>query len=138
MVRMRPPDVMQRARSILSAFDAGTTQLQPELQQRIANVRQKEAEIQSAIAEMKAQQQVFRNVGQVRKNALLREYRAVRAEFRERTGPMLRELDWIDKYQAMSTNGYRQRITGLRRQCRALHREIGLFDMTPVQRPRSS
>ena len=127
-VKLRPPDIMHRAKTLMNMETHGSTSDQF-VRSKMETV--KEAERQQALheEELRRHKDTFKSITKPRKELILKEYRQLRKQFKEKTIPLLRELDNIDE----KDHTQRQRIVKLiraeKKNKRQAMREIGLHNI---------
>ena len=127
-VKLRPPDIMHRAKTLMSMETNGSTSDQF-VRSKMENVE--EAERQQAFheEELRRYKENFTRITKPKKEMILKEYRQLRKHFKEKSVPLLRDLDNIDE----KDHTQRQRIVKLiraeKKKKRQAMRDIGLHNI---------
>jgi hypothetical protein len=134
-IKIKPVDVMHRARSIMDDFFLGNTQgysqpIDPVLQRKLQHCKSLETSMNIERGELNKIQLHFKTVENKQKQDILKTYRELREEFKRKTDPLLKRLDDIDTTHRRKRKVIQRSIASMRREKRCLMRDIGLSGLS--------
>tara|TARA_Y100000748_G_C15420866_1_gene459286 strand:+ start:320 stop:952 length:633 start_codon:yes stop_codon:yes gene_type:complete len=124
-VRMKPPDVFQRARQLIDQQKSGQAN-DVFVRDRMIEIRDSETRELQHQGELSRAVRHYKEVLKPRKNEILREYRQLRQRFKEETTPLLKMLDKIDEDDTAVRRRLRKLITTEKKKKRTALRAVGL------------
>lgn len=128
LIRLKAPDVFHRAKTLIENEKNGlTSDMFVKSKMEIIS----ESERMRLIHEENLSQhkETFKNVTKPRKEDILRQYRNLRKQFKERSSPLLKELDKIDEQEHAERRRIRKAIKQEQKKKREAMRDIGLHNI---------
>ena len=134
LVRLKAPDVFHRAKNLIEKEKNGQTS---DLFVKSKMHMISEAERMRLIHEKDLLQhkEIFKHITKPRKDDILREYRLLRKQFKEKSSPLLKELDEIDEKEHAERRRIRTAIRKEQKKKREAMRDIGLHNIEKQSRP---
>ena len=128
LVKLKVPDVFHRAKTLIQKQRDGLTS-DSFVQDKMEVIS--ESERMKLIYEKDLQQhkEIFKNVTKPRKEDLLRQYRILRKQFKDKSSPILKQLDEIDEKEQAVRRRLRNSITQEQKKKRQAMRDIGLHNI---------
>ena len=134
MVRLKVPDIFQRAKILMEKEAAGLSS--------DAFVRSKMEEIAEAervragrLQELARHRETYEKVTKPRKERILHQYRILRKQFKDRSSPLLRQLDLLDEREQLERRHLMRALQQARKAKREATRAIGLHNIEPSRHP---
>ena len=127
-VRMKPPDIFQRARQLIDQQKSGQTN-DIFVRDRMTEIRDSETRELEHQNHLSQAVRHYKEVLKPRKNEILREYRHLRQRFKEETTPLLKMLDRIDEEDTAVRRRLRKLITMEKKKKRTALRAIGIHNL---------
>ena len=125
-VKLRPPDVMRRAQTLLASCNDGTCTSDAVIicASRVRSAQAEEEELKVATSELRT---YYDRVVRPRKKELLAAYAERRREFKKSTQPILSELNTLDEKDRRDNAILSRRLNSARKRVRTLTRDLGLL-----------
>lgn len=133
VVRLKAPDVFHRAKALIEkertnmtsdAFVRDKMQIISEAE-RVRGVHEQE---------LLGHKDVYKRVTKPRKDDILREYRQLKKQFKDKSSPLLKELDRIDEQEHVERRRLRRAIQQQLKIKREAMRDIGMYNIEPQER----
>ena len=128
VVKLKTPDVFHRAKTLIEQETKGITS-DPFIKRKMLDINESERMILIQEKELLNHKEMFKNVIKPRKEQILRHYRLLRKEFKEKSSPLLKELDRIDEAEHTQRKVIRKAINQERKKKREAMRDIGLHNI---------
>jgi len=134
LVRLKPPDVFHRAKALIQKQQNGITS-DVFVQDKMEVISESERIRLIYEKELLQHKEFFKNVTKPRKEYLLRQYRHLRKQFKDKSSPILKQLDEIDEKEHAERRRIRKSITQEQKKKRQAMRDIGLHNIETQSRP---
>lgn len=134
LVKLKAPDVFHRAKALIQKQKDGITS-DPFVQDKMEVISESERIKLIYEKDLLQHKDIFKNVTKPRKEDLLRQYRLLRKQFKDKSSPFLKKLDEIDEKENAERRRIRQSICHEQKKKREAIRDIGLHNIESQLRP---
>jgi len=134
LVRLKAPDVFHRAKTLIEKEKNGLTS-DTFVKNKIEIISESERMRLIHEKDLLNHTEIFKNVTKPRKDDILRRYRILRKQFKDKSSPLLKELDQIDEKEHAERRRIRKAIHQEQKRKREAMRDIGLHNIESQARP---
>jgi hypothetical protein len=128
LVKLKPPDVFHRAKLLIEKEKSGSTS-DVFVKEKMQIISDSERMRLIHEKDLIQQKDMFKNITKPRKDDLLREYRFLRKQFKDKSSPILKKLDEIDEKEHAERRRIRRAISHEQKRKREAMRDIGLHNI---------
>lgn len=128
LVKLKAPDVFHRAKALIQKQKDGLAS-DSFVQDKMEVISESERMKLIHEKDLLQHKEFFKNVTKPRKENLLRQYRFLRKQFKDKSSPILRQLDEMDEKEHAERRRIRKSITQEQKNKRQAMRDIGLHNI---------
>jgi hypothetical protein len=133
LVKLKAPDVFHRAKALIQKQKDGLTS-DLFVQDKIEVISESERIRRIHEKDLLQHKEFFKNVTKPKKEDLLRQYRLLRKQFKDKSSPILKQLDEIDEKEHAERRRIRKSISQEQKKKREAMRDIGLHNIETQSR----
>jgi hypothetical protein len=127
-LKLKPPDVFHRANILIEKEQRGET-CDIFVQLKIVELLEAERLVQMYIQSLQRQKDVFKSHVKPKKEAILKQYKKHKKDFKNISSPLLKELDRIDEAEHTRRRQLSKLIATQRKNKRQALRDIGIHNI---------
>lgn len=128
LVKLKAPDVFHRAKTLIQKEKDGTTS-DLFVKDKMDVISESERMRLIYEKDLLQHKEFFKNVTKPKKEDLLRQYRILRKQFKDKSSPILKQLDEIDEKEHAERRRIRKSISQEQKKKRLAMRDIGLHNI---------
>lgn len=128
LVKLKPPDIFHRAKTLIQKEKDGITS-DSFVKHKMDIISESERMQQIYQQDLLQHNEIFKKVIKPKKQALLRQYRVLRKQFKDTSSPILKQLDEIDLKEHAERKRIRKSISQELKKKRQAMRDIGLHNI---------
>jgi hypothetical protein len=135
LVKLKAPDIFHRAKALIQKEKDGITS-DSFVKDKMDVISESERMRLIYEKDLLQHKEIFKNFTKPRKEDLLRQYRILRKEFKDKSSPILKQLDEMDEKEHAGRRRIRKSISQEQKKKRLAMRDIGLHNIeAPLPRP---
>lgn len=128
LVKLKPPDVFHRAKTLIQKEKDGITS-DLFVKEKMDVISESERMRLIYEKDLLNHKETFKNVTKPKKEDLLRQYRILRKQFKDKSSPILKQLDEMDEKEHAERRRIRKSISQEQKKRRQALRDIGLHNI---------